>query len=250
MTTDDIYRSVMMAEPPDTASPFEADDREHLFGGIWSRPGLSIRDRRIITLVCVSDAVDNDAMNAHVYAALASGDLTIDQMTEFVLHFAVYCGWPRASDLEMTVRAQWHRVHEARGDATPEYRDLSIDDLGTADPEQRIEEGRALFEEVNLMGTVSSDSPYFYAGILNFVFGHVWARPGISRRDRRLITLPAVAVCDAFGPIWSHVSSALQSGDLTYDEVRELVVQVGAYAGRPRAQKLLDVADQWQAQQA
>lgn len=249
MTADDIYRTVMMTEPPASETPFEASDREHLFGNIWSRPGLSTRERRIITLVCVSEAVDNDAMNAHVYAALASGDLTIDEMTEFVLHFAVYCGWPRASDLEMTVRAQWHRVHEERGEATPEYLELSIDDLGVADPEQRIEEGRALFEEVNLMGTVSSDSPYFYAGILNFVFGHVWGRPGLSRRDRRLITLPAVGVSDAFGPIWSHVTSALGSGDVSYDEVRELVLHVGAYSGRPRAQPLLEVADQWNAQQ-
>jgi 4-carboxymuconolactone decarboxylase len=210
---------------------------------------LSVRDRRFVTLVCVSAAVDVAAMNAQVYAALASGDLTVEQLNELTLHFAVYCGWPRASQLEMTVRAQWQRLHEERGEPAPLFPTRSVEDLGTADPGQRIADGIACFEEVNLIEAPSQDSPYFHAGILNFVFGHLWLRPGLTRRERRLITIPCVAVSDAIGPIWSHVTSALGSGDVTYAEMQELIRHFSAYAGTRRATVLQDIAAQWHAAQ-
>lgn len=216
---------------------------------VWERPGLAPRERRIVTIVCVSAAVDVPAMDEHVHAALANGELTIGELQELVLHFAVYCGWPRASQLEMSVRTQWQRVHDERGEPTPAFAALDVDDLGTADPKQRIAEGMASFEEINLIGPPSQDSPYFYAGILNYVFGHVWLRPGLSRRDRRLVTIPCVGVSDAGGPIWSHVTSALGSGDVSYDELREIIEHFRAYAGTPRAEALLAVAEQWHAAQ-
>lgn len=217
--------------------------------GLWDRPGLSTRDRRIVTIVCVSAAVDGDAMDSHVHDALAAGDLTIEQLKELVLHFAVYCGWPRASQLEMTVRTQWQRLHDERGEPTPPYPPLGVDDLGIADPAARIAEGMRCFEEVNLIGPPSQDSPYFYAGILNYVFGHLWRRPGLDRRDRRIVTIPCVGVSDAAGPIWSHVTSALGSGDVAYPEMVELIHHFEAYAGAPRAAALRGVAEQWRAAQ-
>jgi 4-carboxymuconolactone decarboxylase len=249
VSVDDLYRTVMMAEPPEGEGPLDTAERNHLFGDIWSRPGLSIRDRRFVTIVCASAAVDVPAIDAHVYAALASGDLTIEQMNELSLHFAVYCGWPRASQLEMAVRGQWQRIHDERGEDTPAFPERSLDELGPIDPAERIAGGIRSFEEINLIQAPSQDSPYFFAGILNFVFGHLWLRPGLTRRERRLITVPCVGVSDAIGPIWSHVTSALGSGDITYDEMEELILQFRAYAGTPRARVLSDVATQWQADQ-
>jgi 4-carboxymuconolactone decarboxylase len=249
MTADDVYRAVMMADPPAGESPLERAGRNDLFG-VWNRPGLSIRDRRLVTIACVSAAVDVEAMDAHVYAALASGDLTVEQLNEGTLHFAVYCGWPRGSQLEMCVRTQWHRLHEERGEPTPAFPQRSVEDLGVADAAQRIAGGVKSFEEINLVPAPSQDSPYFYAGILNYVFGHLWQRPGLTVRERRLITIPCVGVSDAMGPIWSHVTSALGSGDVSYDEMIELIVHFRAYAGTPRAEVLQGVAQQWQASHA
>jgi 4-carboxymuconolactone decarboxylase len=247
MTADDLYRIVMMTDPPAGQDPLDASEREHLFGVLWNRPGLSIRDRRFVSLVCVSAAVDVPAMDAHVYAALASGDMTVEQLNELTLHFAVYCGWPRGSQLEMSVRTQWQRIHDERGEPAPAFPQRGVDDLGILDPTQRIAHGVECFEAINLVQAPPQDSPYFYAGILNFVFGHLWQRPGLTRRERRLITIPCVGVSDAMGPIWSHVTSALGSGDVSYDEMQELILQFSAYAGRPRAEVLLNVAAQWQA---
>ncbi len=217
-------------------------------GAVWLRPGLGVRERRLVTVVCVAAAVDVPQVEAQVYGALRSGDLTIEQLNEATLHFAVYCGWPRASQLEGCVRSQWKRLHDEQGLPTPTLPTLTVEDLGTHDPQTRIDEGVECFKEVNLIQAPSQDSPYYYAGILNFVFGHLWRRPGLTRRERRLLTIPCVGVSDAIGPIWSHVTSALGSGDLTSEEMGEVIAQFEAYAGEARAEVLRGVLTQWQTQ--
>lgn len=245
MDADDLYRQVMMTDPPAGTTPLDAASRDFVFADVWSRPGLSVRDRRFVTLACVGAADAVPAIDAHIYAALASGDLTVEQMGELVLQFAVYCGWPKASQLEVTVRAQWQRIHAERGTEAPPFPERTLDDLGRADPRERIDHGVRVFEEINLVDAPPKDSPYFHAGILNFVFGHLWQRPGLTRRERRLITIACVGVSDAMGPIWSHVTSALGSGDIAYDEMQELILHFAAYSGVAKAQVLQDVAQQW-----
>lgn len=245
MDADDLYRQVMMTDPPAGTTPLDAASRDFVFADVWSRPGLSVRDRRFVTLACVGAADAVSAIDAHIYAALASGDLTVEQMGELVLQFAVYCGWPKASQLEVTVRAQWQRIHAERGTEAPPFPERTLDDLGRVDPRERIDHGVRVFEEINLVDAPPKDSPYFHAGILNFVFGHLWQRPGLTRRERRLVTIACVGVSDAMGPIWSHVTSALGSGDVAYDEMQELILHFAAYSGVAKAQVLQDVAQQW-----
>ena len=48
------------------------------------------------------------------------------------------------------------------------------------------------------------------------------------------------------GPIWSHVTSALGSDDISYAEMQEVILQFSAYAGKARAQVLQNVATEWQ----
>ena len=244
MNADERYRTIMQTEPPSGGPPFELATGGFFPGEVWERGGLTVRERRFVTLACVCHSQAGGDIDAHIYAALKSGDLTLEEVMEFTLHFAVYCGWPMASTVEMSIRGQWHRIHDERGEPTPTWPMLTVDDLGFADPQERIDSGVRAFEEVNLMEAPSQDSPYFYAGILNFVFGHMWQRPGLTRRERRLITLPCVGVSDAMGPIWSHLSSAMGSGDLTYEEVQELILQFCAYAGFPRGRVLREVAEQ------
>jgi 4-carboxymuconolactone decarboxylase len=81
------------------------------------------------------------------------------------------------------------------------------------------------------------------------VFGHVWLRPGLTRRERRLVTIACVGTSDAAGAIWAHVTSALGSGDVSYDEMQEVIAQFEAYAGSEPAEALQEVASQWRASQ-
>lgn len=249
-TADDTYRTVMAVDPPLVDTPFEAAGREVVFGQIWNRPGLSIRDRRVVTLACVAAADAPGPIDAHVYAALRSGDLGIAQLNEITLHFAVYCGWPKASHLEGVVRSQWQRIHAERGEEAPAFPTLDVEDLGPEAREERIRGGVEEFEVVNLVPAPPSDSPYFHAGIRAFVFGHVWRRPGLSRRDRRLVTIPCVGASDAAVPILSHVGSALGSGDITWDEMQEIILQFSAYYGFAKGEALHEAAQRWRASQS
>jgi 4-carboxymuconolactone decarboxylase len=95
------YREVMVSDAPPPATPYLARGVvDAVFGELWDRPGLSRRDRRFVTLACVAAAAVEVPIEQHVYAAMASGDLTREEMQEVVLHFAYYAGWPRASALE------------------------------------------------------------------------------------------------------------------------------------------------------
>jgi len=237
------YREVMTVDAPPATTPLELATREFVFGEVWRRPGLSRRDRRLVTLTCVAAADAPQPIEDHVYAALNSGDLELEAMLEFVLQFAVYCGWPKASHVEMYIRRQWARVRQERGEEVTRWPLLDNDTLGTNDWEERIDLGAQEFVDVNLLPAPQPDSAYTHAGILNFVFGHVWQRPGLTRRERRIITVASVAIDDAPTPLWSHVTSALHSGDITKPEMDELVLQFAAYYGFAKAEALSATAE-------
>jgi 4-carboxymuconolactone decarboxylase len=235
----------MRVEPPESASATDAEHLEYLFGQVWARPGLGRRERRMVTITCAAFAVTAQPIIDHVYAALKSEDVTIEEMLEVVLHFAVYCGWPKASNLEMYVRQSWARVQEERGDEPRPLPTLRADntELGSNDWDERIARGAQEFRDVNLVPAPPSDSPYQHAGILNFVFGHVWQRPRLGRRDRRFVTVACVGLCEAPIPISSHVGSALNTGDISKAEMDELILQFRAYDGDRRADTLQEAAE-------
>jgi 4-carboxymuconolactone decarboxylase len=211
---------------------------------VWTRAGLSRRDRRFVTLACVGAAAEIETINEHVYAALASGDLSLAEMLEFTLQFAVYCGWPKGSQIEMAIRAQAAALATERGEERCAWPEYPTESLGPTDHEQRLTEGERCFVDINLAPAPERDTPYFQAGILAFVFGHLWQRPGLGVRERRLITVPCVGVSDAIMPIYSHVGSALESGDITREEMTEVVAQFAAYGGSVRAGVLEKVAEE------
>lgn len=236
------FAEVMTVNPPADTSPVVADGLiDFVFAEVWTRPGLSRRDRRFVTLACVAGADATPALEQHVYAALNSGDLTLTEMREAVLHFAVYAGWPKASQFNMVVDAQWERIARERGDAGPPPPPLLP--LATpSDPEARLAGGEAAFREINCLPFAPArDNPYSGAGILNFVFGEMWLRPGLGLKERRLITLACVGFQDAQYPIVSHVYAALKSGDVSFDEMDELALHFAAYYGWPKGSYLNQV---------
>lgn len=243
MSVEDTYREVMTTEPAEATTPFEVATRDFVFGQVWTRPGLSRRDRRWVTLTCVAAADAPQPIEDHVYAAMNSGDISLEEMLEFILQFAVYCGWPKAAHCEGAIMRQWARIRTERGEENEPWPMLSNDTLGIPEFEGRLFRGAQEFADVNLMPAPKQQSPYRHAGILNFVFGHVWQRPGLSRRERRIITVAACAVDDSPTPLKTHVAAAVHSGDLTREEMDEMVLQLSAYYGFPKGEALRDAAD-------
>ena len=66
-----------------------------LFGDVWERPGLSKRDRSLITVSALVALNRTEQLPFHVQRALANG-VTKDELIELMTHLAFYSGWPTA----------------------------------------------------------------------------------------------------------------------------------------------------------
>lgn len=65
----------------------------------------------------------------------------------------------------------------------------------------------------------------------DFVFGEIWSRPGLSLRDRELVTLASLIAVKADGV--STLMRHAHSVGITHDEIREVIFQVMYYLGQP-----------------
>ena len=64
-----------------------------LFGDVWARPGLSPRDRSLITVATLSALGRIDQLRSHLGLALDNG-VSEEELAELATHLAFYAGWP------------------------------------------------------------------------------------------------------------------------------------------------------------
>jgi 4-carboxymuconolactone decarboxylase len=67
-----------------------------LFDDVWQRPGLSPRDRSLITVASLIALYRSNELPFHLNKALENG-VTRDEIVEVITHLAFYSGWPTAS---------------------------------------------------------------------------------------------------------------------------------------------------------
>jgi 4-carboxymuconolactone decarboxylase len=77
--------------------------------------------------------------------------------------------------------------------------------------------------------------------ITRYAWGDVWTRPGLDRRSRSMITLAALTSLRAENEIAMHVRAALRNG-LTKEEIAEVLLHTGVYAGVPAANAAFAIA--------
>ncbi|MET0388311.1 MAG: 3-oxoadipate enol-lactonase [Polyangiales bacterium] len=78
--------------------------------------------------------------------------------------------------------------------------------------------------------------------ITRYAWGDIWSRPGLSRAERSLVTLSILASLQHEDELAMHVRAALRNG-LEVEQIRELLLQVGLYAGVPTANRAFAIAD-------
>jgi 4-carboxymuconolactone decarboxylase len=78
------------------APDFAKLTKDFLFGDIWERPGLSQRDKSLITVTCLVALNQIEQVEFHLKKAFENG-LTKDELVAAVTHFAFYAGWPTAA---------------------------------------------------------------------------------------------------------------------------------------------------------
>lgn len=97
---------------------------------------------------------------------------------------------------------------------------------------ERRERGKRKLEEIARVE--ATDPPdAFVATTIDQVFGELWQRPGLVDRDRRLLSLAIVAARGLEFEVRTHISGALQSGDVSPGEMLEVILHVATYAGWP-----------------
>ena len=76
---------------------------DHLFANIWTRPGLSMREKRMMTLTVVTAVGNADLAEIQANAALANGELTVEELKEMAVFLTHYLGFPLGSKLDGVV---------------------------------------------------------------------------------------------------------------------------------------------------
>jgi 4-carboxymuconolactone decarboxylase len=66
-----------------------------LFGDVWERPGLSKRDRSLVTVSALVSLYRTEQLPFHLRRAVENG-VTKDEVIEAITHLAFYAGWPCA----------------------------------------------------------------------------------------------------------------------------------------------------------
>ena len=89
-----------------------------------------------------------------------------------------------------------------------------------------------------LMGDIAPKLAQLTDSVL---FGDVWARPGLSRRDRSLVTVSALVAMSRPDQLRSHLALARENG-VTRDELIEAITHLAFYAGWPSAVSAIAVA--------
>jgi len=83
----------------------------------------------------------------------------------------------------------------------------------------------------------------FVAYTVDHLFGDVWCRPGLDVFQRRLMTIGVLAALGRTELLDVQFQSALDNGELTEDQVREVVIHLTHYIGWPLATGLSESAE-------
>jgi 4-carboxymuconolactone decarboxylase len=114
--------------------------------------------------------------------------------------------------------------------------------------EERTEQGmktrRAILGNDPVDRAIAKTSDFtapFQDLITRYAWGERWSRPGLSRAERSMITLTALAILRQDEELDMHVRAALRNG-LSVSQIQEILLQVAVYAGVPAANRAFGIA--------
>ena len=235
------FEHIMTTPSPGPQSAYlEAGVIGYVFAEMWRRGVLTPRDRRWITLSCVGAMDATIPIDTHVWAALNSGDVSAEEFDEFVLFFATQLGWPKASALSIQGAIALSRLAEERGGTVPP---LAFVEWADPVPDgDRHARGDALYEEIHGCPAPPATTAFRRDAYLDYLYGEIWSRGEyLTRRDRRIVSICCSGIVAAEAETRDHLRAALVLGDLSYEELQELVVHYAVYVGWPRGRVLDDL---------
>lgn len=214
-----------MPKPEDlraVAPALEAYAQKFIVDDLWKRPGLSRRDRGIVTVAALI-ARDQTVELPHYLALALDNGVKPSEISEMITHLAFYTGWANAMDAIPAVREVF------------KGRNIGADQLPPASGPQLPLDEAAEKQRVTRVGEQFGQiTPSLVQYTTDALFRDLWLRPALAPRDRSLVTVCALIATGQVAQITYHLNRAMDNG-LTRDEAGEVLGHLAFYAGWPNA---------------
>jgi 4-carboxymuconolactone decarboxylase len=170
-------------------------------GEVWKRPGLSPRDRSIVTisvLIARNQPID---LPEQFELALSNG-VKPAELSEIITHLAFYSGWSNASSAAVAAR----RVFDGHG--------IDAAQLPAADPNQRLplDEAAETARDQRVSQDFGSVAPGVVQYTRDLLFRDLWLRPDLAPGDRSLVTVSALVASGQVAQVTYHLNRAMGNG--------------------------------------
>jgi 4-carboxymuconolactone decarboxylase len=199
-----------------------------LLGGVWKRPGLSPRDRSIVTAAALIARAQTVEMAFYFNVALDNG-VRPAELSEMITHLAFYSGWANATSAAATAKDVFSRRNIGTDQLPPASgARLPLDEAAEAQRAARVAED------------VGPVAPGIVQYTRDLLFRDLWLRPALDPRDRSLVTVSALVATGQVVQISFHLNKAMDNG-LTKAEASEALTQLAFYAGWPNVFSALPV---------
>ncbi|HEX4508825.1 MAG TPA: carboxymuconolactone decarboxylase family protein [Burkholderiaceae bacterium] len=232
----DVLRQVEGTAQPATLGALDdvAPDLARLaerfvYGEIYSRPGLALRERQMVTVAALA-ALGNAApqLRFHLRGALNVG-CTPTEVVEALVHIAIYAGFP--ASLNALLAAKDVFAQQGLKFEPAEVPPAASRHAAGWQALQRID-GHAGERVIESLKDIAPDLARF---VIEFSFGDIYTRPGLGLVEREIVTVAALAALGTATPqLKVHVHGLLNVGG-TREQLVEIVLQISAYAGFPAA---------------
>ena len=200
-----------------------------LLGDVWKRPGLSVRDRSIVTLAALIARNQTVEMAYYLNVALDNG-VKPAEISEIITHLAFYSGWSNAMAavaVAKDVFAERKIAADQLAAASPNL--LALNEAAEADRAKRVgEQFGAVFPGVVQYTT-------------DVLFRDLWLRPGLAPRDRSLVTVSSLIASGQIAQLTGHLNIGMNNG-LTQTEIAEAITHLAFYVGWPNVFSAMPVA--------
>lgn len=230
MNTSSPPQSALTPQDIHAVSPALASyTQKSISDELWKRPGLSARDRSIVTVSALIARLQTIGMLHYFNIALDSG-VKASELSEIVTHLAFYSGWSNALSAVPILRDIFAQ------------REIGADQLPSVSPQllpldERVEAQRATTVEENF-GAVAPGVVQYTTDLL---FRDLWLRPALAPRDRSLVTVSALIAAGQVAQITYHLNRAMDNG-LTQAQASEVLTHLAFYAGWANVFSALPVA--------
>ncbi len=187
---------------------------------LWKRPGLTPRDRSIVTIAALIARNQTIEMPHYFNLALNNG-VKPSELSEIITHLAFYSGWSNALSavaIAKDIFEQRRIVPDQLPPASPEL--LPLNKAAESERAMRVQQD------------VGQVAPGVVQYTTDLLFRELWLRPALAPRDRSLVTVSALIASGQVAQITYHLNRAMDNG-LTKPQASEVLTQLAFYAGWP-----------------